>query len=76
MEERSKWEKSGRVDGEKWEKTEGKLREKLEKSWRIVEVWEEDQGGRKVKVDLKVGEKWETNGRKLREKWEKSWRKV
>ena len=44
------------------------MREKWEKSWRIVgEVWEEDQGGRKVKVDLKVGEKWETNGRKLRE---------
>ena len=48
----------------------------LSVAWRIVEVWEEDQGGRKVKVDLKVGEQWETNGRKLREKWEKSWRKV
>ena len=36
-------------------------------------MWEEDQGGRKVKVDLKVGEKWEKIERKVGEKLEKSW---
>ena len=57
MEERSKWEKSGRVDGEKWEKTEGKVREKLENSWRSVggrSGWEKGQGG--FKSGRKMGE--------------------